>query len=132
MTTAAGPEEHALRTVASIRAALTRVPFYTKQNLAVPADGAPLDETLRRLPLLTRDKIRATLPKAWLPEGRDIKAELAAGKLSVVETGAAEARVRVLFDASWWRAQEARALAIHPRAAAVIGGELGPYKDAVL
>jgi hypothetical protein len=124
--------DHTERTVASIRTALLRVPFYAKQNLAPPDAGASLDDALRRLPLLTRERIRSTLPKAWLPEGRDVKAELAAGKVAVVETGAAEARVRVLFDASWWRAQEARALAIHPRAASAIAGELGPYRDAVL
>lgn len=123
---------HTERTVASIRTALLRVPFYAKQNLAAPDEGASLDDALRRLPLLTRDRVRSTLPKAWLPDGRDVKAELAAGKVAVVETGAAEARVRVLFDASWWRAQEARALAIHPRAASAIAGELGPYRDAVL
>ena len=128
----AGHTMHEERTVAAIRTALLHVPFYAKQGLAAPDEGASLDDALRGLPLLTRDRIRATLPKAWLPEGRDVKAELAAGKVAVVETGAAEARVRVLFDASWWRAQEARALSIHPRAKSAIDGELGPYRDAVL
>jgi hypothetical protein len=123
---------HEASTVDAIRAAVTRVPFYSKQGLPPPPEGAALGEVLRRLPLLTREKIRATLPKAWLPEGRDAKAELAAGKLVVRETGAADTRARFLFDASWWRAQERRALVLNPRAASALAGELGPYKDAAL
>lgn len=124
--------EHEARTLDAVREALAHVPFYAKQRLPPPPEGAPLTEALRALPLLTRDKIRPTLPKAWLPDGRDAKAELASGKLAVVEVGSGDARVRVLFDAAWWRDQEQRALAMHPRAASALAGELGPYRDAVL
>lgn len=125
--------EHALRTVRAIRGALATVPFYAKQGLASPAEGASLDTALAALPLLTAARIRPTLPKAWLPEGRDAKAELASGKLAVVETGLAEARVRLLWDGAWWRAQEARALLASPKAAAALAGQAGgPYRDAVL
>lgn len=124
--------EHAQRTVRAIRGALATVPFYAKQGLASPDEEAPLDHTLAALPLLTAARIRPTLPKAWLPEGRDAKAELASGKLAVVETGLAESRVRLLWDGAWWRAQEARALQVSHRAGAAIAGELGPYRDAVL
>jgi hypothetical protein len=122
--------EHAQRTVRAIRGALANVPFYAKQGLAAPSDAAALDGALAALPLLTAAKIRPTLPKAWLPEGRDAKAELASGKLAVVETGLAEARVRLLWDGAWWRAQEARALGVSMRAAAAIAS--GAYRDAVL
>lgn len=124
--------EHAKRAVRSLRSAIASVPFYAKAGVAAPPEDAPLDEALRALPLLTRDKLRLTLPKAWMPEGRDMKAELASGKLSVVETGTGDARMRFLFDAEWWRAQERRALGVSPRAASALAGELGPYKDAVL
>ena len=125
--------DHALRTLRAIRGALATVPFYAKQNLASPSDSASLEGALAALPLLTPAKIRPTLPKAWLPEGRDAKAELASGKLAVVETGLAEARVRLLWDGAWWRAQEARALRASPKAAAALAGEAGgPYRDAVL
>ncbi|MEA2752252.1 MAG: hypothetical protein QOI41_6395 [Myxococcales bacterium] len=125
--------EHAQRTLRAIRGALATVPFYSKQGLASPAEGSSLDGALAALPLLTAAKIRPTLPKAWLPEGRDAKAELASGKLAVVETGLAEARVRLLWDGAWWRAQEARALRASPKAAAALAGEAGgPYRDAVL
>jgi hypothetical protein len=128
-----GPDaEHALRTVRAIRGALANVPFYAKQGLVAPSDGAPLEGALAALPLLTAAKIRPTLPKAWLPEGRDAKAELASGKLAVVETGLAEARVRLLWDGAWWRAQEARALGASKLAASALAGELGTYRDAVL
>jgi phenylacetate-coenzyme A ligase PaaK-like adenylate-forming protein len=123
---------HEAMAIDAIRAAVTRVPFYAKQSLPAPEPGEPLDDALRKLPLLTRDKIRTTLPKAWLPEGRDAKAELASGALSVVETGAGDGRWRFLFDARWYRSQEREALALHPRAASALAGELGPWKDAVL
>lgn len=123
--------EHALRTVRAIRTALVNVPFYAKQGLAAPAEAAALEGALAALPLLTPAKIRPTLPKSWLPEGRDAKAELASGKLAVVETGLAESRIRLLWDGAWWRAQEARALGASPMAASALG--VGPaYRDAVL
>jgi hypothetical protein len=124
--------EHARRTVRAICEALARVPFYLRQGLAAPSEESPLGEALAGLPLLTAAKIRPTLPKAWLPEGRDAKAELASGKLAVVETGLAEARVRLLWDGAWWRAQEARALQVSAKATAALAGEHGPYRDAVL
>lgn len=121
--------EHGARTVRAIRSALAHVPFYVKQGVAAPAEDAPLDAALSSLPLLTREKIRPTLPKAWLPDGRDAKEELASGRLVVLETGTGDARVRILLDGAWWRAQERRALASHP----IIGQAMaGDYKDAVL
>lgn len=124
--------DHAARTVRAIRGALASVPFYAKQGLSAPGEEASLDGALAGLPLLTSAKIRPTLPKAWVPEGRDAKAELASGRLAVVETGLADARVRLLWDGAWWRAQEARALRVSPKAAAALGGDAGPYRDAVL
>lgn len=124
--------EHEARTVEAIRRSLATVPFYAKQKLAVPAEGAALAELLAALPLVWPSKVRATLPKAWLPEGRDAKAELGSGALSVVELGAGESRVRFLWDAAWWRAQETRALRLHPRAEATMGSVQGGYRDAVL
>lgn len=112
--------EHALRTVRAIRGALANVPFYAKQGLSAPAEAAELDTALAALPLLTAAKIRPTLPKAWLPEGRDAKAELASGKLAVVETGLAESRIRLLWDGAWWRSQEARALGVSAKAASAL------------
>jgi hypothetical protein len=124
-------ENHETRTAQAIRSAIAEVPFYAKQKLSV-AEGAPLQELLGGLPLLTRDKIRATLPKAWVREGRDLKAELAAGRLAVVEAGSGDARVRVLFDQALYRAQERRALTVNPQALAALSGEHGAYRDAVL
>lgn len=123
---------HARRVVDALRSAIATVPFYAKAGYVAPAEGADLAEALAALPLLTRDKIRATLPKAWVPEGRDLKSDLASGTISVIEMGTGDSRMRVLFDATWWREQERRALTVNARAAAAIGGELGPYKDAVL
>lgn len=121
---------HEARTLDAIRAAARDVPFYAKQGLSL-GDG-DLATSLGALPLLTREKIRPSLPKAWLPTSRDAKTELASGRIAVMENGTGDARVRILFDAGWWRTQERAALALHPRAAAAMRGELGVYKEAVL
>lgn len=125
-------EQHEARTVRAIRQSLATVPFYAKLGIAVPAEDAPLAEVLPKLPLLTPAKIRATLPKAWLPEGRDARAEMAEGKISVVDTGSGEARMRILWDGAWWRRQEDRALRVNPRMLSAMTGEMGPYRDSVL
>jgi hypothetical protein len=132
MTPVTRDPEHSRRVVDAVRAAIATVPFYAKAGYVAPPEGASLDEALSALPLLTRDKVRPTLPKAWVPGGRDVKTEIASGTLSVIEMGTGDARMRVLFDAKWWNEQERRALTVNPRAAAALAGELGPYKDAVL
>lgn len=119
-------EAHEDKVVRAIRRAVATVPFYAKQGRTPPAEGSTMQEALAAQPLLGRDKIRASLPKAWLPEGRKIES------VAVVETGAGDARVRVLQDAAWAREESARALVIHPRAREALAGELGPYRDAVL
>jgi phenylacetate-coenzyme A ligase PaaK-like adenylate-forming protein len=124
--------DHEGRTLRAVRKAALSVPFYAKQDLGQLVAADALAEVLPRLPLLTRDKVRPTLPKAWFPEGRDARAELASGTVSVIEAGSATSRVRVLFDPRWWRMQERRALAIHPRAARVLEGEVGAFRDSVL
>jgi hypothetical protein len=131
MPTGARDVDHENRTLAAVERALTHVPFYAKQDLRglLTRDDGPLENALRRIPLLTREKIRPTLPRVWFPEGRDAKAELASGAVSIIEAGTAESRVRVLFDARWWRQQERRALAIHPVSASVLEGA---FRDAVL
>lgn len=125
-------EEHEARAARAVRAAVANVPFYSKQGISLPPDGAPLSEVLAAAPLLTPAKVRPTLPKVWLPEGRDAKAELAAGKIAVVETGIGDARVRVLWDGAWYRAQERRALELSPHAVGLAGSSERPYREAVL
>ncbi len=125
--------QHEARVQAALARALGSVPFYARQNLRERlAEGEPLGRVLAALPLLTRERVRPTLPKVWFPEGRDAKAELAAGTVTIVEAGAAESRVRVLFDPRAWREQERRALGIHSAAARTLAGEHGPHRDAVL
>jgi phenylacetate-coenzyme A ligase PaaK-like adenylate-forming protein len=123
---------HPGRVVDALRSAIANVPFYAKAGYAAPSEGASVDEALRALPLLTRDRVRPTLPKVWVPEGRDLKTDLASGTISVIEMGTGDVRMRVLFDATWWNEQERRALTVNPRAAAAIAGDVGRYKDAVL
>jgi len=124
-------EQHDVRAARAIRAAVARVPFYAKQALAVPEEGAPLAAVLAAVPLLTPARIRPTLPKMWLPEGRDAKAELASGQISVIESGLSESRVRLIWDGAWWRHQEQRALALDPSAAEAMRAGAA-YRDAVL
>jgi hypothetical protein len=111
--------------LAAIRRAYATVPFYAK-NSGPPLSGS-LAEVLSRLPLLTREKMKPTLPKMWFPENRDARAELAAGSIALIEAG--HSRVRVLFDPKAYRRDEARALALHPVAAGVFAEA---HRDAVL
>jgi hypothetical protein len=111
--------------LAAIRRAYATVPFYAKQNGAVLSGSLP--EVLSRLPLLTREKMKPTLPKMWFPNNRDARAELAAGSVALIEAG--HSRVRVLFDPKAYRRDEGRALALHPVAARVLGGA---HREAVL
>lgn len=121
---------HEDRVRAAIARAFAAVPFYTRQpSLRAPEPSEPLETYLPALPLLTRDKLRPTLPKAWFPADRDAKAELAAGKIAIVESGIGDARARLLFDAAAHRRDELRALAIHPGARAMLER---PIRDAVL
>ena len=66
--------EHESRAVAAIARAFSEIPFYKKLGRVPPAAGTKLDEALRGIPLLFKKEVRATLPKQWVPEGRDAKA----------------------------------------------------------
>lgn len=112
----------------ALKTVLTKVAFYAKQNLAAKleaANGAGLPELLAHLPLLTRDRVRPTLPKMWFPEGRDAKAELAAGTSAVVEVGTGASRVRMLVDPRKYVSEQKKILGIHERDAVLWVPERG-------
>ncbi len=124
---------HEERTVAAIARALGEIPFYQAQGLVAPAPGTPLRDALASLPLLTKKAVRATLPKQWVPAGRDTKAEITAGALELVETsGSTGERLRVLWDEGWWPRQETRAMRTNARVAAILDGALGTYRESIL
>src|SRR5262245_47974052 len=105
--------EHEARAVAAIVRALTEIPFYARRWGAAVAAGAPLADVLGAQPLLSKQDIRATLPKQWVPASFDLKAALAAGDVELVETsGSTSDRLRVLWDKGWWLRQEDRAMRI--------------------
>lgn len=107
-------------------------PTYAALREALGAADVTADALLAATPLLGRGALRAALPKAWLPAGFDVRAETAAGRVAVVETGTGAARARVLVEPAWWRAQERRALAQHPVARRVLDGAGDAYRDALL
>jgi len=79
---------------------------------------------------LTKAKLKEITRPSSEPKS-DAKAELASGKLAVVETGLAESRIRLLWDGAWWRAQEKRALGANAKAASALAAGHA-YHDAVL
>ena len=97
------------------------------------ASGPPAG-ALGSLPLLFKKDVRATLPKQWIAQGRDMRSELESGALELVETsGSTGDRLRILFwDRGWWMRQESRAMRTHPLVAAAMDGAHGPYREAVL
>src|SRR5271165_7015681 len=127
---------HEPRTVEAIARATCDIPFYRARGNRVLAEGpgtTPLAEVLASLPLLLKKDVRSTLPKHWVPAGRDTRAELAAGTLELVETsGSTGDRLRVLWDAGWWMRQERRAMRTHPVVAAAMDGAHGEYREAIL
>jgi phenylacetate-coenzyme A ligase PaaK-like adenylate-forming protein len=127
--------EHEARACAAIARALRETPFYAKGATPrpIPEPGMPLREALARLPLLFKHDLRATLPKQWVPAGRDVKAELASGAIELVETsGSTGDRTRILWDKGWWLRQEVRAFETHPAVARSFAGASGRYQEAIL
>ena len=124
------PREHDERAASAIARALRETPFYGRHR---DVAGLSLAKQLERLPLLLKKDIRAALPKAWVPIGRDVRAELASGELELVETsGSTEDRLRVLWDRGWWLGQEERAMRTNPLVARALDGAFGPYREAIL
>jgi len=125
--------DHEPRTVAAIDRALREVPFYLKRNHSRSAGDAPLADVLRGLPLLFKKDVRSALPRQWVPEGRDTRAELESGALELVETsGSTGDRLRILWDQGWWMRQETRGMRTNPVVAAAMDGALGAYHESIL
>jgi phenylacetate-CoA ligase len=129
--------EHEARTLAAVARAFRDIPYYVGKGRVPPAPTAALGPTLARLPLLFKKDLRATLPKHWVPKGRDAKAELASGELELVETsGSTEERLRILWDKGWWLAQEERGMRTNPVVDAAMQGGPGKgpahYREAIL
>jgi phenylacetate-CoA ligase len=125
--------DHERRTVAAIDRALREIPFYSKRDHSTFTGGASLSEGLRHLPLLFKKDLRATLPKQWVPRGRDTRAELESGALELVETsGSTGDRLRILWDQGWWMRQEARGMRTNPVVAAAMDGSRGTYRESIL
>ncbi len=132
-TTPRPDPEHDPRAVASIARAFREIPYYVQKERKVPSPTTPLKEVLAGVPLLFKKHLRMSLPKHWVPAGRDAKAELASGEIELVETsGSTEERLRILWDKGWWLRQEARAMRTNAVVAAAMNGALGAYKEAIL
>ena len=87
---------------------------------------------LARVPLLFKPQIRTTLPKEWVPAGRDVKAELASGDIELVETsGSTAERTRILWDKGWWLSQEERGMRTHAGVDRAMG-DSARYREAIL
>jgi phenylacetate-CoA ligase len=128
--------EHEPRTAAAIERAFRDIPFYQSRGNRFAADetaDVPLARALARVPLLFKKDLRSTLPRQWVPGGRDTRAELAAGTLELIETsGSTGERLRVLWDAGWWMRQERRGMRTHPLVADAMDGARGEYREAIL
>jgi len=118
--------------VRAIVRAVRETPFYAPHRQVV-GDTASLEEVLARLPLLFKKDVRKALPKAWVPVGRDVKAELESGDLELVETsGSTEDRLNILWDRDWWLRQEERGMRTNGLVARALDGAFGAYREAIL
>lgn len=124
--------EHAERVRAAIAYAYERIPFYARKRPSPPSLRAPLDDLLRDVPLLWKHEIRPTLPKEWVPDGRDVRAELASGDIELVETsGSTAERTRILWDKGWWLSQEERGMRTNPTVDRAMA-DAARYHEAIL
>lgn len=118
--------EHDARTLAAMARAHRDIPYYRARHASPSTPAAPWS-------LLTKSEIRATLPKQWVPPGRDVKADIASGAIELVETsGSTGERLRILWDEGWWPRQETRAMRTHSLVAAALDGAHGAYREAIL
>jgi phenylacetate-CoA ligase len=125
--------DHEARALAALARATTEIPFYVKRGGSEVDPHGSLAGALSGMPLLFKNDIRATLPRQWVPQGRDLKAELASGDLELVETsGSTGDRTRILWDKGWWLRQEERGMRTNPVVARAMDGAHGAYREAVL
>ena len=123
--------EHEDRARAAIAYAYEQIPFYAKKRPALARPSAPLADLLRQAPLLWKHEIRTTLPKEWVPPGRDVRGELASGEIELVETSGSTAdRTRILWDKGWWLRQEERGMRTNEVVDRAMGN--GRYREAIL
>jgi phenylacetate-CoA ligase len=96
---------------ASLVHAYDDIPFYEKKRpRPVSFEGSPT-AVLSCVPLLWKHEVRASLPKEWVPRGRDVRKELETGEIELVETsGSTGERTRILWDKGWWLRQEERGM----------------------
>ncbi len=120
-------KEHEGRLRAAVSHAYGRIPFYARKRPR-PASVESLDG----VPLLWKHQVRATLPKEWVPEGRDLRADLASGDVELVETsGSTAERTRVLWDKGWWLHQEERGMRTNPSVDRAMA-DTARYREAIL
>lgn len=125
--------DHEAHALASVRSALASIPFYARRGLVDAREGETLASLLSRVPLLFKKDVRSALPKAWVPAGRDARAEIERGDLEVVETsGSTEDRLRILWDKGWWLRQEERAMRTNGKVARAMDGEREAYRESIL
>lgn len=118
--------------VQSIVRAVRETPFYAPHRPLIDGNNT-LEEALSKLPLLFKKDVRKALPRAWVPVGRDVKAELESGELELVETsGSTEDRLNILWDRDWWLTQEERGMRTNGLVARALDGGFGPYREAIL
>ena len=125
--------EHDARVRAAIAYAYERIPFYAKKRPKPEAGaGASLADLLAGVPLLWKHQLRTTLPKEWVPEGRDVRAELASGEIELVETsGSTSDRTRILWDKGWWLKQEERGMRTNATVDRAMA-DASKYREAIL
>lgn len=101
---------------------LREVPLYqSRPGIQPGADTAWNLETLRHLPLITKEDIRKDFPLNFLREEAAVDRLLESQEIELEHTsGTSETRTTLLLPAGWWAEQESRALRLNPQMAAVL------------
>ncbi len=118
--------ESSRATTALLEARLQRwrreIPLYRRATAATPNGSlSTAFPALRDLPLITKHDIRQNFPRNFLPAGVELETLLAADTVELEHTsGTSEERTPLLLPRGWWAEQEARALRLNGRIAAVL------------
>ncbi|MFB3886186.1 MAG: hypothetical protein ACE144_13240 [Thermodesulfobacteriota bacterium] len=122
-TTASGRLDYESRCLETLETALNRTPMYESWRELDPAEGHDIDVRYNRLPVLTKDDIRAHFPYGVVPKGLFLDDALAAGEVSFVSTsGTADEALENIWNQQWWNDSERASWKLNRTASAVATG----------
>ncbi len=103
---------------------------YREWKALDPGRSYPLDRRFAALPALTKKDIREHFPAGMLPSGCDLKAGLASGEITLVNTsGTTDDKITNIWNQKWWDAAERASWKLNSHMSGIATGE---HREAIL